>query len=229
VQTISFAALIEEAVADHSAKHLSGQVTSFDRLLQEDNLIALEQSSPTVFAFLAFHPTADAAIADYVKQGTLGSDSGTKVLVLFTLDAAAHTIGRPLTADGVQIDTGVHPAYEMVRILFAPKPPPPLPGVIFVSRFSGDGPAVYVHLNEATDVAAVRGLLRNVFALAESSYGQDENRERFAGSFAAALQQAQIPHSQSGRTSIREWLVRAVQFAAKHQSDLIAVISAVLP
>jgi hypothetical protein len=226
VQTIPFATLIEEAVADHGFKQLSGQVTSFDRLLQEDNLIALEQSFPAIFAFLAFHPVADAAVADYVKEDTLGSDSGTKILVLFTLDAVVRTSGPQLTAAGVQIDSGVHPAYEMVRTLFAPKPPPPLPGIIFISTFSGDGPAVYVQLDGLADAAAVRGRLRTVFAMAEKAFGPDENREKFAGSFAAALQKAQIPHSQSGRTSIREWLVRSVQFAAKYRSDLIAIIGA---
>ena len=226
MQTISLATLIEEAVADHNIKQLTGQVTSFDRLFQEDNLIALEQSYPAIFAFLAFHPLADAAIADYVKEDTLGSDSGTKILVLFTLDATVRTSGPQLAADGVQIDSGVHPAYEMVRTLFAPKPPPPLPGIIFVSRFSGDGPAVYVQLDEFADTTAVRGRLRTVFAMAEKAFGPDENREKFAGSFATALQKAQIPHTQSGRTSMREWLVRSVQFAAKYRSDLIAIIGA---
>jgi hypothetical protein len=226
VQTISFATLIEEAVADHGMERLSGQVTSFDRLLHEDNLLALEQSYPAVFAFLAFHPIADVAVANYVKEGTLGSDSGTQILVLFTRDATTRTSGPQITAEGVQIDSGVHPAYDMVRTLFAPKPPPPLPGIIFVSKLSGNGPAVYVHLAGLADAVAARGRLRIVFALAEKAFGPDGNREKFAGSFAAALQQAQIPHSQSGRTSIREWLVRSVQFAAKYRSDLIAIIGA---
>ena len=62
--------------------------------------------------------------------------------------------------------------------------------------------------------------------MAEKAFGPDENREKFAGSFATALQKAQIPHTQSGRTSMREWLVRSVQFAAKYRSDLIAIIGA---
>ena len=226
MQTISFAALIEEAVADHRFKALSGQVTSFDRLLREENLIALEESYPAIFAFLGFHPAADAAVAEYVKEDTLGSDSGTKILVLFTLDTAARTSGPQVTVPGVQIDSGIHPAYEMVRTLFAPKPPPPLPGIIFVGTFSGDGPAVYIQLDGLADAAAVRGRLRTVFAIAEKAFGPDEDREKFAGSFTTALQKAQIPHCQSGRTSIREWLVRTVQFAAKYRSDLIAIIGA---
>lgn len=224
--TIPLTALIEEAVDNHREKRLSGQVTSFDRLFQPQNLIALEESYPAIFAFLAFHPAADTAIANYVKESTLGSDSGTKILVLFTLDAAARTPGSDLKADGVQIDSTVHPAYEMVRTLFSPKPPPPVPGIIFVNKFSGNGPAVYVHLNGLADAAAVRERLRTVFSLAEKAFGVDENREKFTQSFATALQISKIPHSQSGRTSIREWLVRAVQFAEKYRSDVIAVIGA---
>lgn len=226
MQTIPFTTLVEEAVADPLVKQYSGQVTSFDRLLQEENLNTLEQSFPGLFAFLAFHPTADAAVADYVREDTLGSDSGAKILVLFTLDAAARTSGPQLEAGGVQIDSGIHPAYEMVRSLFAPKPAPPLPGIIFISKLSGDGPAVYVHLDGLVDAAEARGRLRIVFAMAEKALGPDGNREKFAGSFSTALQTAQIPHSQSSRTSIREWLVLSVQFAAKHRSDLIAIISA---
>jgi hypothetical protein len=226
MQTIPLAALIEEAIADHRVSRLSGQVTSFDRLMEEDNLIALEQAYPAVFAFLAFHPAADIMVADYVREGTLGSDSGIKVLVLFTLDTATRPSGPAPNVGGVQIDAGIHPAYEMVRSLFSPKPPPPLPGIIVVSTFSGDAQAVYVHLDGLADAAAVRARLRLVFAMADTAFGAEENREKFAASFAAALQQAQFPYSQSGRTSIRQWLIRTAQFAAKYRSDLIAIIGA---
>lgn len=226
METIPLAALIEEAIADHRFKQLSGQVTSFDQLMAEDSLITLEQEYSVVFAFLAFHPAADAVVADYVKEGTLGSDSGTKILVLFTLETATRAAGPAPNVPGVLIDSGIHPAYEMVRTLFAPKPPPPLPGIIFVSTFSGDPQAVYAHLDGIADPAAMRARLRQVFALAEKAFGPEENREKFAGSFAAALQQAQLPHSQSGRTSMREWLIRTAQFAAKYRSDLVAIIGA---
>ena len=92
--------------------------------------------------------------------------------------------------------------------------------------FSGDAHAVYAHLDGLADAAAVRARLRVVFTLAEQAFGPDENREKFAGSFAAALQKAQFPHTQSGRTSIREWLIRTAQFAAKYRSDPITIIGA---
>ena len=226
MQTIPFTALVEESVADHSFGRLSGNVMSFDRLLSAENLAALEQAHPGVFAFLAFHPRVDAAIADYVREGTLGSDSGPRILVLFTLDADMQVGNQQLTVDGVEIDADLHPAYRMVRILFAPKAPPPLPGIIFISQFTDEGSAVYSELNGLADAAAVRERLRTLFAMAEKSMGSDGNREKFINAFASSLQASQLPYSKSSRTSLHEWLIRSLQFVAKYRSDLVAVLSA---
>jgi hypothetical protein len=226
MQTISFTALLEESVANPSFRRASGNVMSFDRLLNAENLAALERAHPGVFAFLAFHPGVDAAVADYVREGTLGSDSGPRILVLFTIDADMRMADRQLTVDDVEIDAGVHPAYQMVRILFAPKPPPALPGIIFINQFTEGGSAVYSELNNLPDASAVRERLRTLFAMAEKSLGSTGNRGKFTGVFASSLQAAQLPYSTSSRTSLREWLIRSFQFVVKYRSDLVAVLSA---
>ncbi|MFD7835312.1 hypothetical protein [Streptomyces sp. NPDC059761] len=228
METISLASLIEEAVADADIKKLSGNVTSFELLRTEESFIALEQAHSGVFAFLAFHPEADGAVADYVREGTLGSDSGAHILVLYTDDAALRTPGRTLAVDGVDIDSGVHPAYEMARTLFAPKTPPPLPGIIFVDRFTGEGCALYSGLDELSDAAEVRGRLRALFALAENALGPEPNRDKFGKSFGIALQAAQIPYERAGRASLREWLIRGYQNVVQRGSDLVTVIGALL-
>jgi hypothetical protein len=226
MQTISFTTLLEESVANHSFSRASGNVMGFDRLLKAESFAALEQAHPGIFAFLAFHPGVDTAVANYVREGTLGSDSGPRILVLFTLDAEIRIADLQLTVDDVEIDAGVHPAYQMVRILFAPKAPPALPGIIFINQFTEGGGAVYSQLDNLPDASAVRERLRTLFAMAEKSMGTDGNRRKFISVFASSLQAGQLPYSTSSKTSLREWLIRSLQFVVKYRSDLVAVLSA---
>lgn len=228
VETISFSALIETTIENpaNSEKRLSGKVSSFAKLLDEENLRRLEEEFSGVFGFLAFHPSADTAVAEYVRSGTLGSDSGPRVLVLYTLDPDASPHVNVAAADGLKVDLGIHPAYEMVRLLFEPKPPPPLPGIVFVSRFTGVSDAVYVSVDAISDQVAMRSFLRVLFAAADEALGSHADRAKFPDSFSRIMQRKRFQYTRSSRVSLREWLIRTYQFAANHKSDIVAILNA---
>jgi hypothetical protein len=228
LETISLTALIEQAVAEPGAKYASGNVRSVELLLREESLTALEQAHSGIFAFLAFHPGVDEAVADYVREGTLGFDSGARILVLYKDDATLRIPGQTLSVDGVEIDSDTHPAYEMARTLFSPTAPPPLPGVIFVDRFTEGGCALYSGLDGLSDAVEVRGRLRALFTMAENALGPEGNRHKFGKKFGIALQAAQIPYERSGRASLREWLIRGYQNVIHRGTDLVTVIGALI-
>jgi hypothetical protein len=221
--------LLEQAVASANTKHFTGEVKLSEELLRPDVLDrVVAQLNPAVIAFLAFYPPVDTPIADYVKAGSLSSDSGQKVFVLFTTDTHVFTpkyAGDPGVfsgqeiAPGIQIDTGIHPAYEMVRTLFEPDPAPNLPGIALFKSFE-DSDVVYVELSGLTSPLDVAQRLRQVFALAtESAQAGDR---KFADAVSARLQQQRIPYRRTGRRSVREWFIRGYQFLWDNRSDIIA-------
>jgi len=230
---VSVRSLLEQVAAVDHVKHLAGEVKSFQELLQPANLDRLAKASPGGLAYLAFHPTADSAIADYIKGGSLASDSGRGVLVLFTTsvqvwsttssdDPALFTPPPAGGIPGLTVDAGIHPSYEMIRLLFEPKPPPPLPGIALFKDFSADSDVVFASLAEDDTSFKVTQSLRKIFAIVES-VGVPQTASKFADAVSVALQQQRIPHQQSGGTSVREWFVRSYQFLWDNKSDIVAV------
>jgi hypothetical protein len=223
---VALSSIIQQAAADPRLKNLSGNVRAFDELLKPEHLRDLEAQHPGIFAFLAFHPGADEAIADYVRQGSLGSDSGPSVMVLFTLDSRARwpkAVGAASFASWLQVDAGEHPAYEMVRMLFAGRPSPILPGIAFFEALSGEHNPVYASMDQLRDPQAVRQWLRLAFSRAEEAHRAAGGVPGTCDRLAAALARHGVPYQRPGSTSLREWLARAYRLADQHKGDIVAV------
>jgi hypothetical protein len=227
--------LLEQASASVEVKHLAGEVQSFEELLRPENLDRLADASPGVLAFLAFHVGADTTITEYVKAGSLASDSGRKVLVLFSSDTRvfsptysddASVFSGADAIPGVKIDAGIQPAYEMIRLLFEPDPAPPLPGIALFKDFT-DSEVVYAKLSGLATPGEVAERLRQIFALAAEAGALASDRT-FAEAVSVGLEKRRIPHLTTGRTSVREWFVRGYQFLWDNRSDIIAGIGAVV-
>src|SRR5579884_912756 len=89
VFVISLQTLLEGTLTDPLAKHAEGNIRAIEDLFSEENRNSLKQHFPGVFAFLAFHPGVDSGITSYIRSGSLSSDSGQNILVLFTFDSGA--------------------------------------------------------------------------------------------------------------------------------------------
>jgi hypothetical protein len=218
--------LIEQALADDDVKHLAGEVRSFDELMKPESLRLLADQSPGILAYLAFHPVADAPVAEYIKNGSLASDSGRRILVLFTTDKSDFTLGfeagSALSIPGVTVESGIHPSYEMIRLLFEPDPSPPLPGIAFFKSFAAGSEAVYVSMADLENPLEVTKRMRAVFSLV-TEVGYPAPAEKFADRVSTALQKQRLPYARSGSKSLAEWFVRGYQFIYDHSSDIVAV------
>lgn len=222
VLALSLVTQLEEAAA--MGKGLSGNIRSFDALLRPENLAALERAHSGRFAFLAFHPAADAAVAAYVRTGTLSDDSG-DVFTLFTLDAEARwpvKIDQASFGAWLDVEPSTHPAYHLVRMLFAPKPAPPLPGVAFFGSLSGEDEPVFASLQSLADETAVRERLRTLFSVAQGALSKRDRPS--ADALAVALEQRQLPFERGGRTSMHQWLIRALRYLDENKSDLVSAV-----
>ncbi len=228
---LSLSTVIQEAAADPRLKKISGNINSFDKLLEPESLTLLEKSHNGPFAFLAFHPAVDSAVVSYIKGGTLPSDSGRDILVLFSLDAQARwatAITSESFGNWLSVDSSVHPSYELLRFLFDPEPPPPLPGIVFFSTFTAEAEVVYVNFPTVSGEAEARSFFRNLFSLVDKIWRDSAGKpsDAFTDRLAAALLKEQIEYVRTGRVSMREWLVKSMNFLVQHKSDIVTLISA---
>jgi hypothetical protein len=230
-KAISFSKLIEEAVylQNPSTKNLAGSIT--DAKDFHDHRQALQAFHRGLFSFLAFHPTIDAPVAEYVEKGSIASDSGPKILVLF-FAAKDMRFPRAVTAKdlnlGVNLDQNVHPAYEFAEWLLPAKSLPKFPGLMFMDNVVESIEAVYVPIAKHSNAIEVADFCRAIFALANHIKMKDPNEPFSMDSFSASLRLAGIDYTRSGKGSGNEWLVVAYQFAKKHGASIASVVAKVV-
>ncbi|WP_217231794.1 hypothetical protein [Streptomyces anulatus] len=228
MDTVSLVELIEQAASDPNRRNWTGSLEHFDELLRGENLARLEAEHRGVYAFLVFHPSADAHVAEYLREGTLAADSGPRVLAFFTLDETALVSHPSAAMADVDADTAVHLAYEMTRHLFSPSVPPPLPGVIFMGQLSTEGDAVYIPLGNLQDASGVRDLLRSLFSLAEQALVDGAGAAEFTNQFSRKLIPEGIEYSRSGKAPLGEWLAKSYRRTVDHGWELVTIVGGFL-
>jgi hypothetical protein len=224
VLVLSVVNMVEEAASD-DLDHLGGNISNLDDLFEPANLACLNEFADAL-CFLAFHPTADSALADYVRSGTLPDDSGPRTLVMFTLDEPAPgavQVGPDSMRGWVEVTAGTHPAYEAVRALYAGQPVPPLPGLVLFDDLAHGERTIYLPLALLATEQDVRTHLRQVFSLIDHVVAEAKPG-RFLDDLGYALRKHGLVFHRTGRTPMREWLLRVIQLARKHRGDVVSVI-----
>jgi hypothetical protein len=223
---VSVRQLAEQTVAEaRPEKRLSGSVADFSVLFEAENLEQIEQRY-ACFGFLAFDPRGDQAIVDYLSEGTLAADSGQSALVLFTTSRPTPTpsefdVGQ---LDWLDLDAGTLPAREILRHLFVPDEPPPLPGIALLRKLSAGDEAVYFPLGDLESAAQVRQHLRALFVdLEEVAKGSVDGRQ-FVNRLVNKSQLAGRSFHRGSIGSPRQWLISGYQLVKANAGDIIAAV-----
>lgn len=230
-KAISLQRLIDEAeyLKDQRTKNLSGSIRNsadFDNSRE-----ALQSLHRGLFSFVAFHPQVDQAVAEYLEKGSIASDSGPNILVLF-FSAKDIRFPRPIAAKdlvvGVDLDMNVHPAYEFAQWLLPTSSVPKFPGLIFMDRVVDSIQAVYVPIAKHANADEVADFCRSIFALANLVAKRNANEPLSFDSFSVALKTRGIEYIRTEDTSAGEWLVSAYQLAKKYGATIASLISKVV-
>jgi hypothetical protein len=226
VRAISLSALIENIIAEDTRRYI-GNVKDLAELYDETSLRVFEEHQGGAFAFLAFHPTGDASVAKYLKEGTLASDSGRSLLVLFTSfadvdmpqEVTSYTLGSGLVIEAEEL-----PAQQMTNALFGDKGAPPLPGLLVFKSLVEQQEALYFGLDGFATATELRSRLRMIFSLVDHVVKQRNNKSSFAEQLAVLAQRRQLAFVRSGQVSMRQRIVQAYQFLGRHGAELAAAL-----
>jgi hypothetical protein len=225
---ISLSKILQEAaITTRSGKqrYFSGGIQSIQALLEPANQAALQRLHNGLFCFLAFYPETDSFISEYVQKGSLASDSGRQIMVLFI---AAREMRNPqhIQIDDlkIEIDRNIHPAYEAVSTLF-PRKQVALPGIVFFDDFIRPKESVYVQIKKADSLESAAAICRNIFMVAQTSYqASKEKHHEFSDEFAIRLGKSHINYQRSGKTTFGEWLIKVYNIIYENKSDIIAAV-----
>jgi hypothetical protein len=203
---ISFEQFLQESnYAESKTRNLSGAIKSTEEFL--DDLISLQDEHDGIYAFLAYHPTSDKYVNDYISDDTLGSDAGRKIIALYLDQPALTPLVMPEMEDkknnSVILDSNLNPAYELAARFFLDEVHPSLPGIIFLSELANPISSIYVCFsNESID--KVRNSIRQIFAMAQNHLSKDKSKTVLDfDKFASQLIQANIPYKRAGDTNLR--------------------------
>src|SRR5262249_54854945 len=122
-----------------------------------------------------------------------------------------------------EVAIGAHPVYQTMRALYVDQPVPPLPGLVLFDDLAHGWRAIYLPLAHLATEHDVRTYLRRVFSLADHVLAKAEPG-RFLDDLGYALRKHGLVFHRTGRTPMREWLLRAIQFARKHGGDIVSVV-----
>lgn len=223
---ISLTKILQEAsITTPSGKqrYFSGGIESLQTLLRPENQAALQRLHDGLYCFLVFHPNADHFISEYVENGSLASDSGKEIMVLFIAAREMRTPQRIQINDlGIQLDNEIHPAYDAVSLLF-PGKKVQLPGIVFFDNFIKPKESVYIPIEKTESLEVTTSIFRKVFVIAQKSYQFSKSEGiDFENHFAIQLGKNHVDYKRTGRTSLGEWLIKAYNIICENKSDIIA-------
>ncbi|MEU4620232.1 hypothetical protein AB0G04_09670 [Actinoplanes sp. NPDC023801] len=222
MHVLSFALVLEEVGA--VGKGSGGNIRDLDSLFDDERLERLREHA-RAFCFLAFHGTADTAIADYVRGGTLGDDTPADLMVLFVLDQPAPVatpVGDDSLREWVTIDRGGHPAYRMVRELF--DDPPALPGLVVFEELTLGSEVAYLPLGHLRTRQDALQELRDLFALI-GEVSAAAKPGKFLDDLGVALHQRGSDYTRTGRRPLREWLRRGFTLARENSGEIVTMVN----
>lgn len=230
---ISLQSLMEEALSNEKVKHLTGNVKAIEELFSEKNMANLKQYFQGVFAFLGFHPKVDAGITSYLCSGSISSDSGSDILVLFVLDTPATSpveLENQSFKKWMDLETSVHPSYTLIRSMFNDPVALLFPGIIFFEDIQQMQNPVYIHISDSSNEDAVKQQMRLLFALAQKASSDSlASRKSFLNLFAQSLQRNHLAYERGHDISAREWFVNAFRIIGKHFGDIVSVVQLFKP
>ncbi|TYB86054.1 hypothetical protein [Oceaniovalibus sp. ACAM 378] len=199
-----------------------------DREEFEANLGALDACHHGIYAYVAFHPTTDDWIADFIVSSNIGSDAGKNILVLFLAttsnSAKMNDLERAQLEFGVDLVRDDHPAYEMAAQFFPSTETPMLPGLVFFESLVEPKFALYVPISKS-DTDELTSKFRLILSLANSSlknYSEEDPKLVF-DRFAAKLISQGIDFKRADKSGVRglaliggAWVLRNISaiFAA---------------
>jgi hypothetical protein len=218
---ISFTKILEFA-PDDGQKNLTGQLRDLQSLLE--NAERLQNIQSVAYSFIAFHPAIDRAVTDYLAAGSVSSDSGRDVLVLFFANNDFELPREVEQSDldvGLHLDPSVHPAYEVVQRLF-PHKPVEIPGIVFFDRFINTRHAVYVPLQNADTPLKVRQICQKLFHLASDAFKSSPNAD-FIERLRVLLAGKAVPYKATDQMCFKEWLLQSYNFLLEHGA-IVSVI-----
>lgn len=229
-KAISLSKLMDEAeyLQNENFKSASGSIKNFENF--DANRRALQSLHRGLFSFVAFHPGLDTSVAEYIEKGSIASDSGPNILVLFfsTKDIRfARAIAEKDLVVGLELDLNVHPAYEFAQWLLPNTSIPQFPGLIFMDHVVDSIEALYVPIARHATVLDVSDFCRSVFTLANQVLKRCEVSE-FLNAFCIELKRNGFEYTKNGNTTVGEWLITAYQFSKKHGANIASVISKVV-
>ncbi len=161
---VTLHALLEELHTVPGAKNASGNIQSYKELANRDSIAVLDQHHAGLYALLAFHPGVDSGITAYVEAGGLGSDAGSEILLLYSLDTATGG-GSRAGLPWLQIEDGEHPCHRLVRDLPV-KAVVAIPCVVVFERLGSAVAPVIISLPNSASAEPVRQRMRQVMQLA---------------------------------------------------------------
>jgi hypothetical protein len=229
-KAISLVKLIEEAsyLQDANTKNLAGSIT--DPALFDQNRRALQSMHRGLYSFMAFHPNVDRSVAEYIEAGSIGSDSGQNILVLFFSTKELRFPRKINQTDlnvGFELDPAVHPAYEFAQWLLPGQVAPKFPGIFFMDRVVDSIEALYVPITKHETPAEVADFCRSVFLLAIKVLKRDSQEPFSFDSFATTLMKSGFEYQRTSEASVGEWMISGYRFSKKYGATIVSIISKV--
>jgi len=216
----AFRPFLEALNQTGNLRHIDGEFMNPEELFQTDILTKLDATFRGMYAIFLYDLKNDQGITAYLHSGSVGSDSTSRVLVLY--EKAPRSRRNNTMADlGITVHEE-NPAVAFARDLF-PSKPLMLPGVLLLRRISHASDAVYVPLEGKQEAVAARA--RQLFAqLPATIDGADFSTSTFGERVGKALDLAHIPYQRSEPLTVSDYLRKFLLLVWKHKRDLMAIV-----
>lgn len=206
-------------------KNATGMIRDWEKLLQPETIERLRAQHQGVICYLAFDSLMDTELLNYIQTGSLSSEAGDEVLILFSINKIVESmtmIEEEELKEIIEFDHKENVNHKVLQAYFNDASYQALPGLLIFDNIANSKNSIYVPLNKTAHPQQLDGL-RKVLEIIHQQIGKRGFKSSLIDAIATDLVREKLEYEKNNNYSFGEGIILFYRILMKAKSDLISI------
>lgn len=209
-------------------KNATGLIKDVELLLNSNAIESLQKKHKGIFCYLALDTQIDSELYEYIKTGSLASESGDNLIILYSINTNINSI-KVIENDKLQdffdFDYKSNINIEIIQALYGDNLIPSLPGLLVFDNLPNSIKSIYIPFMDSK-FGNNLNCLREVIRILRKSCQNDYNPNKsIIEEVSIQVAISNINYHKNSKYNFKEHIINIYRNLIKIKGDLISLIA----